>query len=447
MGDSGRFGGGVVSPYLFCLIPAKAGMRACFWVLVVRCIIAGIMRENFWGKIKNLWHKAKVSWSWKAVRQSVIASLRRKVAPFWQIPLRLGKKIWHKAKAWPWKAVRQSVIASLQRKVALFWQIPLRLGKKIWHEIALLLQIPLGWLVMLLVFALLSVMFDVDNGAFAYLLGTGFKNDTITYIGLGLGGALAAVGAVALNQRAVAMADNNRLVEKGHIDERLKAAVQSLGHTELSVRIAAFYQFYHLAEGNSDMKLRRSILDILCAHLRQMTIKTIYRSVDGKHRPNEECQCLLNIIFRNLEDVRAKNIFSGIYKDLKGAYLVGADLRCANAENTSFSGAILRRAQFDFSDLQGAHFANANMKKASFVRANMRKSRFSLRNYPKAANVDAAIFSYANLCGVDMSRVDGHKAIGLETAEVDKTTKAPWGYYPFYTDAGDHWLLVKGSPP
>ena len=309
------------------------------------------------------------------------------------------------------------------------------------------MEIPLGWLVILLFVALILVMFDADNGALAYLLGTMSKNDTITYIGLGLGGALAAVGAVALNQRAAAMAANNELVEKGHIDERLKAAVQSLGHTELSVRIAAFYQFYHLAEGNSDMKLRGSILDILCAHLRQMTIKKVYRNVDGKHKPTEECQCLLNIIFRNLEDIRAKNIFSGIYKDLKGAYLVGADLRCANAENTSFSGATLRRAQFDLSDLQGAHFANANMKKASFASADMRKSRFSLRNYPKAANVDAADFSYAKLHGVDMSRVDGRKTIGLELAEVDETTKAPWGYYPFYTNAGNHWFLMKGAPP
>ena len=318
----------------------------------------------------------------------------------------------------------------------------------------------LGLLLFIFALAFVGALFSSGGGIFALLLEIGSKQETLEFIGLGMGSVLAVMGAVALHQRAEAAmknaeamtknaevaAKNYALTEEGHIQERFKAAVQSLGHAESFVRIAAYYQFYHLAVKNSDMSLIRIILNILCARLRHITSKTSYYDGEGKEKPTDECQCLLNIIFLNPENLYAKNIFAGIYKDLRCTYLVGADLRFANADKASFCNAKLRRAVFNDAGLRGAHFAGANMEETKFIRAKMENSKFVLPNYPRA-NIGAADFRYAELYGADLSSVDnGQATIGLSSALVDKTTKPPCGYYLFQTDDGDYWLR-KGSPP
>ena len=282
-----------------------------------------------------------------------------------------------------------------------------------------------------------------DNCIFLWLMGISPERlDILQFISWGMSGLLAAIIAIALHQRAEAMANHNTLIAKGHIDERFKVAVESLGSNRPPMRIAAFYQFYHLA---TDRLARDgfaySILRILCADVRHTTSISQYREVKGLSKPTEECQSLLSIIFGDTED-----IFTGMFKDLKGAYLVRADLRNAKAEAASFSGANLRKAIFDDANLQKAHFAGANLEEASFVRADMRESHFVLPNY-KRANIIAADFSYAKLQGADLSSVDnGQATIGLDTAEVDETTKAPWGYYLHKNDMGKY-SLREGSPP
>ena len=276
------------------------------------------------------------------------------------------------------------------------------------------------------------------------------QHDNIKLAGICWGGLLA--GIIALYRWSLAAksaattADRNKLIEKSHINEQIAQQSQNLGNAQPSVRIAAFNQLYHLATGISDESLIRGILNTLCAHLRHITGEADYYNGVGEEKPTDECQSLLNIIFFNPENLHEKNIFAGIDKDLRGTYLVGADLCFANADNTSFSNAKLRRAVFNDAGLRGAHFAGANLEETQFIRAKMEKSNFVFPHYPRA-NVIAAHFSYAELYGVDLSNVDnGDATIGLCNALVDETTKPPRGYYLHKNDMGKY-SLRKGSLP
>ena len=232
-----------------------------------------------------------------------------------------------------------------------------------------------------------------DSGVWTRQLGAENKSEVIKLIGLGMGGALAAIGTVLLNRRAdamassaAAMAQNNELIEKGHINERFKVAMESLGYAVASVRIAAFHQFYNLAKGSSDKDFVKSIFDILCSHLRQITSDDDYRNGKGRDKPTEECQSLLDVLFKN-----SQNIFSGLNAQLRGVYLVGADFGDANLQGAVFNGANLRGANFWKAKLERVFFVNAKLQKANFTVAEAERAYFGY------ADVEGAVFQFTGL--------------------------------------------------
>ena len=305
------------------------------------------------------------------------------------------KNLWREAKDfWPWKAVLPSIIASLWREIVLFWRLPL------------------GWLVIALTFTLLLVMFDADKGALAYLLGTKDegKRETIKFIALGMGGVLAVMSVIMLNRRvdamvqsaaaqaksAAAMAENNILIEKGHIDERFKAAVQSLGHQEESVRIAAFYQFYLLAKNNPDKDFVKNIFDMMCVHLRQITSRADYRNGEGRENPTGECQSLLDVLFKNPQNIF---VVADMRVDLQGVYLVGANFHKAHLQGVSFKSANLQHALFWSANVEKAFFTDSNLQNANFTVAHAHYAFF------QGADVEGADFTNADLHIADMTYV------------------------------------------
>ena len=78
------------------------------------------------------------------------------------------------------------------------------------------------------------------------------------------------------------------------------------------------YELFHLAQDIPD--LRQTILDILCAHIRQTTGQEQYQKEYSLH-PSEEIQTLLTLLF-----VRDHNVFELCEVDLKKGWLCGADL-------------------------------------------------------------------------------------------------------------------------
>ena len=254
-----------------------------------------------------------------------------------------------------------------------------------------------------------------DGGVFAQWLDAEGKNETIKLIGLGLGGALAAMGTVALNRRAAAMMQQNTLIERGHIDERFKAAVQSLGSEQPSARIAAFYQFYHLAKnGSADEDFVKSIFDILCAHLRQITSRHDYRNGEGQEKPTEECQTLLDVIFRN-----PQHLFTEMTAHLRGVYLVGADLR---------------HAQFGYcTDLEGARLDNTNLQHAQFVVAVAPKVSF------RGADINGTVFAHTDMHHANLYAAKNiKKAIFSDAIFISPSDEE---HYPAWFEEGRHYKI------
>ena len=220
------------------------------------------------------------------------------------------------------------------------------------------------------------------------------KKDAILFTAYGMGGVLTAIGLVALGRRAEAQVRNNELIEKGHIDERFKAAIANLGSDKSGVRIASFYQFYYLAKGHPDSDFRKSIFEILCVYLRDMTSQKSYHVINEKARmlPTDECQELLNVLFKP-ED---KTAFSGFPANLWDVYLMGANLEKGNLERAGMSGA----------NLATAHISYANLQYVNLQRADLRKSWLAWANLEHAdlvqANLHGAFLEHANLCNANL---------------------------------------------
>ena len=155
-----------------------------------------------------------------------------------------------------------------------------------------------------------------------------------------------------MENAANAQAEANQNTERGQRQERLKNAIEHLGHASDSVRLGGAYELFHLAQDNKD--LCQTVMDILCAHIRR-TSESEYRE-KHKWKPSEEVQSLLTLLF-----VQEYKVFKGCHINLQaswlnGATLVGARLRCATLDEIYLQGAFLDDAR-----LQGASLIQAKL--------------------------------------------------------------------------------------
>ena len=266
---------------------------------------------------------------------------------------------------------------------------------------------------------LFSVMFDINNAVMTFkaLLGTYDKKETIESIAFGMGGIIAAIVAAAVNRRATAQEKNNKLVEKGHIDERFKSATENLGSQNTGTRIAAFYQFYYLAKDSKDDSLKENILNILCSHLRNITNADLNHKEENTDSPSEECNILLDVLFKPSDKSAFGEFKARLWKvNLKGADLsdmnltgvkisesnfTSATFSNANLSGIEISGTNLTRTNFSYTKLEGASFFNPDITGAIFAEACLTKASFFGTNAETAnffhANMTRAKFYFSNL--------------------------------------------------
>ena len=199
------------------------------------------------------------------------------------------------------------------------------------------------------------------------------KKEILTFLGLSMGGILLAMQAVIANRRAKAMekaageqAKANENTEKGQRQERLKNAIEHLGNTSDSVRLGGVYELFHLAEDTKEW--RKTILDILCAHIRQTTSEKKYRK-QYLSKPSEEIQSLLTLLF-----VQEHAVFEGFQANLKGSWLKSVDLRGARLQGANFDQAHLQNVDLDGARLQGVNFFMAHLQGASLVDTQLKEA-------------------------------------------------------------------------
>lgn len=258
-------------------------------------------------------------------------------------------------------------------------------------------------LLFVLLAAFVCVMFSQNAeklvGGF---LGLREKNEILKFLGFGMGGVLLVIQAGISYRRARAMEDAanaqagataeqakaNENAEKGLRQERLKNAIEHLGNKSDSVRLGGAYELFHLAQDTPE--LRQSVLDVLCAHIRQTTGESEYIK-KYKSKPSEEIQSLLTLLF-----VQEHEIFKNLHINLRGSWLKRAELENARLEGanligTWLQGAFLTEVKLQNADLsaallQGAHLTDAQLQEARLIGAQL-----------QGAQLDGAQLQMANL--------------------------------------------------
>ena len=223
------------------------------------------------------------------------------------------------------------------------------------------------------------------------------KHEALKFLGIGMGGVLLALQALIANKRAKAMeksaeaqataanaqaaaakaqaaatkeqAQANKNTEQGQRQERLKNAIEHLGHQSASVRLGGAYELFHLARDTEEdeKELRQTVLDILCAHIRQTTGEPKYIEKE-KHqsKPSEEIQSLLTLLF-----VQKHEVFIGLNINLQGSWLNGSDLNHARLEKAVLGGAQLHGAFLTGARLHGAFLVGAQLHEAHLEEAQL----------------------------------------------------------------------------
>ena len=279
-------------------------------------------------------------------------------------------------------------------------------------------NILIGTLAILLVL-FLAVMFW-DNLTWAFrLFGVCDKYEILKFLGIGMGGILIALQALASHRRAKAMEDAanaqakaNLHTEKGQRQERLKNAIEHLGHTPDSVRLGGAYELFHLAEDTPE--LRQTVLEILCAHIRGTTGENEYRET-YKLTPSEEIQSLLTLLF-----VREDGVFNGLHINLRGSWLNGASLQKARLRYADLRQANLQETILTEADLRGVDCQEARLSTARLDKAWMQEAELG------EAHLERSILWETQLQGANLTNARLQGA-GLEKARLHGASL--WGAY------------------
>ena len=215
------------------------------------------------------------------------------------------------------------------------------------------------------------------------------KYEALKFLGIGMGGVLVALQALmaykrakALENTAKAQADTVLKTEEGQRQDRLKNAIEHLGHGSESVRLGGAYELFHLAEDTK--KLRQTVLDILCAHIRQTTAEKQQYRETHQWKPSEEVQSLLTLLF-----VQEHEVFSGLRVNLQGGWLNGANLAEARLPKAILAKANLQEACLCNAQLVGSDLAEAQLQKADLTGANLQKVSF-VESHMQRANLSNA---------------------------------------------------------
>ena len=290
-----------------------------------------------------------------------------------------------------------------------------------------------AFVVLLGTFLLVMVSESVES-CVSPLFGLDAKNDTLQFLGIGMGGVLLALQALMAYKRAKALEDTanaqaeaakaqakateeqakaNQNTEQGQRQERLKNAIEHLGHRPISVRLGGTYELLNLARDTQE--LRQTIMDIFCTQIRVTTGEREYRE-NHKSNPSEEVQSLLTLLF-----VQDHDVFKGLRVDLQGSWLNGANLHGAHLRRALLGGAYLHGAILGRAHLQGANLMGAHLQKAILGSAHMQGS-FLMGANMQAANLESTWMqgSILDRTGLQDANLKGTKLQGVTMPNVEK---------------------------
>ena len=258
------------------------------------------------------------------------------------------------------------------------------------------------------------------------ILGVESNYEALKFLGIGIGGILLAMQVLIANERAKAMhkaaqaqADATKYTEKGQRQERLKNAIEHLGHNSVSVRLGGAYELFHLAKDTEELNQCQSIFGILCAHIRQTTSQDEYKE-KYKSEPSEEIQSLLTLLF-----VREHSVFKGLHVNLQGSWLNGAELSKARLHNANLADTCLKSAWLYEVRLQGADLFKAMLQEAKLKGAQMQGAKLW------KAQLQGAYLEWTKLQGADLYQAQFQGASLVETQLQGTSSITPGGRCSF----------------
>ena len=283
-----------------------------------------------------------------------------------------------------------------------------------------------------------------------YLFGKREKLEILKFLGVGMGGVLLALQVWMSHKRAKAMestasaqakateeqAKANRNTEQGQRQERLKNAIEHLGHQSDSMRLGGAYELFHLSQDTEE--LRRTVLDILCAHIRQVTGEGQYQETHNS-KPSEEIQSLLTLLF-----VQNHGVFKGLDVNLQGSWLTGANLGGARLlgatlTETCLQGAFLRDARLQGALLRYARLQGANLRNVQLQGAILHSVRLQCADMEKAALQGASLGG----AGLQSTKLNGADLRGAKVWRDYLTPEEQQRRGPVQ----DHQLFSRASVP
>ena len=182
----------------------------------------------------------------------------------------------------------------------------------------------------------------------------------------------------------------NRGMEDGRRQERLKNAIEHLGHDSDLIRLGGAYELFDLARDTED--LRRTALDMLCAYIRRATGESEYRK-RYKDKPSEEIQSLLTMLF-----VQDHEFLENLYVNLQGSWLNGAVLRGARLEKANLAQSHLQKANLCEARMQEVNLSGAHLQGTYLVDPYLQRADLS------GAHLQGSVLLGAHLQGADLRR-------------------------------------------
>lgn len=288
---------------------------------------------------------------------------------------------------------------AMKKRVGIWWE---KIRAEPW--MALLISL----LAVLSLIFLTVVIRDDPQWIYPYLgveTTTGKKYEALKLLGISMGGLLLALQALMSYKRAKALEGTVETAERGQRQERLKNAIEHLGHKSDSVRLGGAYELFHLAEDTEDVGQRKTLLDILCAHIRRTTREAEYKK-EYPSQPSEEIQSLLILLF-----VQKHEVFAGLDINLQGSWLNGSNLNRARLEKANLGRTQLHRVFLGEAELHGAHLEEAQLHGAFLVRARLHGAQLV------SAQLHGAFLAGARLHGAQLVNAELHGA-NLSAAEL-----------------------------
>ena len=205
--------------------------------------------------------------------------------------------------------------------------------------------------------------------------------------------------------------------------DRFQASVELLASNNISSRIAGIHSFYQLAIDPKGAEYCVRIAQILCSYIRSETQEQKYQQ-RYKNRPSLEVQTAINILFRNIEDVKGiylqnfgkkKNFpradLSRTYlhkANFKGAHCQGVDFTESHCQKAVFVKARCQEASFRDAECQEANFGEAQCQRAYFINADLKGANFATSQIQETnfrrAQCQGACFISAQLHGACFNR-------------------------------------------